>query len=443
MFDFDLFVIGGGSGGVRAARMASESGARVGLAEQSRMGGTCVIRGCVPKKLMVNAADFGDAFQDSVGFGWSANGINFDWKTFREAKDREILRLEKLYRANLEKAGVRIFDQHAELADSHTVRLADGQSHSAKYILIATGGAPFLPDIEGIEYAVCSDDIFLLDTLPNKVAIVGGGYIACEFATILNGLGSEVTQFYRGQMILRGFDNDIQTHVCAGMRNRGIDIRLECDVAKIEKMETAFRVTDKSGPVGHYDLVLYATGRRPRTAGLGLEAVGVALGKQGEILVDDYSQSSVPSIFAVGDVTDRVNLTPMAIREGAAFVQTIFAANPIKADHNNVATAVFTRPEVGTVGLTQSEAEQVGQPRIHVTRFRPLSDAIAERDENVLMKIVEDSENGRVLGVHIVSPHAAELIQLAGIAIKMKATKEDFDHTVAVHPTLAEELVTL
>lgn len=443
MFDFDLFVIGGGSGGVRAARLAAQTGARVGLAEQSRIGGTCVIRGCVPKKLMVNAADFCDAFHDSMGFGWSVKAIDFDWKTFKQAKDREILRLENIYRNNLDNAGVQIFDMWAEIADAHDVRLADGSIISAKYILIATGGHPYLPELPGIENAVCSDDIFLLDDLPKKVLIVGGGYIACEFATIFNGLGSTVTQYYRGEMILRGFDDDIQKHVCTCMKNRGIDIHLEKDVAAIEKQGNGLTVKDKFGQSVDFDMVLYATGRRPQTSRLGLEEVGVALGKRGEAMVDDYSQTSVPSIFAVGDATNRVNLTPVAIREGAAFVDTIFHAKPTKADHKNVATAVFTRPEIGTVGLTQSEAEKMGSPEIYMTTFRPLASMVAEREEKVLMKVIVDGPTRRVLGVHLVAPHAAELIQLAGIAIKMNATKEDFDRTVAVHPTVAEELVTL
>ena len=443
MFDYDLFVIGGGSGGVRAARMAAQTGAKVGLAEQSRMGGTCVIRGCVPKKLMVNAADFSDAFRDSQGFGWSVESAGFSWKKFREAKDREIGRLEDIYRSILGNAGVEIFDMRAALDDAHTVCLADGRRLSAKYILIAAGGSPYLPPLPGIEHAACSDDMFQLDELPARILVVGGGYIACEFSTILNGMGCSVTQYYRGDLILRGFDSDIREHVCRAMAARGIDIRLNTDPSGIKAAGTGLSVSDSHGGSDTFDMVLYATGRRPNTAGLGLEKAGVALGGSGEILVDGYSQSSVPSVFAVGDVTDRINLTPVAIREGAAFVETVFNANPTMADHENVPTAVFTRPEIGTVGMTEAEAVRSGSIDIYKTEFRPLSSVMAGRDEKILMKIVVERGSRKVLGVHIAGPGAAELIQLAGIALKLGAAKEDFDRTVAVHPTVAEELVTM
>ncbi len=443
MFDYDLFVIGGGSGGVRAARTAAKAGARVGLAEESRMGGTCVIRGCVPKKLMVNAADFADAFADAEGFGWEVGRTAFDWKSFRAAKDREIARLEEIYRNNLFRAGVEIFDRRAVLQDAHSLLLADNSGKTAKHILIAVGGRPFLPSVPGIEHAVCSDDIFLLDELPGRVLVVGGGYIACEFAGILNGMGCAVTQMYRGEQILRGFDNDLRRHVSESMSARGIDIRLETDLRQISRCNSGLAVADSLAGTDEFDLVLCATGRRPNTAGLGLEKTGVALGKAGEVIVDAYSQSSVPSVFAVGDVTDRVNLTPVAIREGAAFVETVFKANAAAAEHDCVPTAVFTRPEIGTVGLTETEAAKSARLDIFLTRFRPLSAVIAGRDEKILFKLVVNRENRRVLGVHIAGPGAAELIQLAGVAVRMEATKEDFDRTVAVHPTIAEELVTL
>ena len=443
MLDYDLFVIGGGSGGVRAARRAAETGAKVGLAEESRMGGTCVIRGCVPKKLMVNAADFADAFTDAKGFGWAVGHAAFDWQRFRAAKDREIARLEEIYRSGLRRAGVEIFDQRAVLQDAHTLRLADDSRKTAKHILVAVGGRPFLPTVPGIEHAVCSDDIFLLDALPGRILVVGGGYIACEFAGILNGMGCSVTQMYRGEQILRGFDDDLRRHVSDAMSARGIDIRLRTDLREISKSEGGLAVADSHAGSDEFDMVLCATGRRPNTAGLGLEGIGVALGEVGEVVVDAYSQSTVPSVFAVGDVTDRVNLTPVAIREGAAFVETVFKANAAAAQHDCVPTAVFTRPEIGTVGLTENQAAESGRLEIFLTRFRPLSAVIAGRDEQILFKLVVNSETRRVLGVHIAGPGAAELIQLAGIAVKMQATKEDFDRTVAVHPTIAEELVTL
>ncbi len=443
MFDYDLFLIGGGSGGVRAARLASETGARVGLAEESRMGGTCVIRGCVPKKLMVNAADFSHAFKDARGFGWTTGPVSFDWPSFRAAKDREIDRLEQMYRNNLANAGVEVFDMRAIVENSHCVRLADGRKKTAKHILIAVGGKPFLPSIPGIEHVKCSNDMFLLDELPNRILVVGGGYIACEFACIFEGMGCKVTQYYRGEQVLRGFDNELREHVANAMAERGVTICLETDVVNVEKKERGISVTSARGGTDDFDMVLYATGRRPNTSGLGLENVGVKFGKAGEVMVNAHSQSSVPSIFAVGDATDRVNLTPVAIREAAAFVETVFKGNPTSADHDDVPTAVFTRPEVGSVGLTEESACRKGPVEIYSTRFRPLSGVIAGREERIFMKLVVCRRTRRVLGVHMAGPNSAELIQLAGLAVKMNATKEDFDRTVAVHPTAAEELVTL
>lgn len=443
MFDFDLFVIGGGSGGVRAARVASEAGASVGLAEEYRLGGTCVIRGCVPKKLMVYASGFADAFADSAGFGWTAGEASFDWSKFMTAKDSEIDRLESIYRANLQNAGVILFDEHATLADAHTIQLGSGRKVKARYLLIATGGSPYIPEFPGSDLASTSNEIFLHDRLPEKTLIVGGGYIACEFAGILNGMGSQITQFYRGDQILRGFDDDVRQHIAGCMARRGIDLRLKTEVASISGEEPNLLVTDQDGNAQLYDYILYATGRRPNTAGLGLEDAGVKLGRRGEVIVDKFSQSTVPSIFAVGDVTNRVNLTPVAIREGAAFVETIFNSNPTPADHIDVPTAVFTRPELGTVGMTEQEAlAELAGVDIYVTAFRPLANAMSGRDEKNLMKLVVEKSSQRVRGVQIVGEGAAEMIQLAGIAVKMKATKADFDRTVAVHPTAAEELVT-
>ena len=443
VFDYDLFVIGGGSGGIRAARMAARAGARVGLAEEDRLGGTCVIRGCVPKKLMVNAADFSDAFRGAAGFGWNAGPAAFDWTAFRTAKDREISRLEGVYRQNLQAAGAELFVERAVIADAHSVRLASGGTKSAKHILVATGGRPYVPGFPGSEHASTSDEIFLLDELPERVLIVGGGYIACEFAGILNGLGCRVTQNYRGEQILRGFDGDVRSHVSDAMSARGIEVRLNTETDSIVRRGSALTARSTDGQETEFDLVLYATGRRPNTTGLGLEATGIELGRGGKVPVDAFSQSSVPSIYAVGDATDRVNLTPVAIREGAAFVETVFRNNPTPVDHMNVPTAVFTRPEIGTVGMTEETAAARGRILVYATRFRPLSSVIAGSEEAVLMKLVVDRSSGVVLGAHIVGPGAGELIQAVGIAVKMAATKEDFDRTVAVHPTAAEELVTL
>ncbi len=442
-FDYDLFVIGGGSGGVRAARMAAATGVRVGIAEEYRLGGTCVIRGCVPKKLMVNAADFADGFRNAAGFGWKAGQPSFDWKAFRQAKDREIARLEEVYRCNLVNAGVEIFDERAVLADAHAVELSASGPRSAKHVLIATGGKAFVPDIPGAEHAATSNDIFLLEELPERVLVVGGGYIACEFAGILNGLGCRVHQQYRGEQLLRGFDNEVRDHVSAAMAERGIRISLGVSPVSIGRADGGVEVASTDDSVSEFDLVLYATGRRPNTGNLGLEKAGVELGQGGRVVVDRYSQSSVPSVFAVGDVTDRINLTPVAIREGAAFAQTVFGGNPTPVDHADVPTAVFTRPEIGTVGLTEEEAASRVPILVYSTSFRPLAAAIAGSPEKMLMKLVVERDSNRVIGVHVVGQGAGELIQVLGVAVKLGATKEDFDRTVAVHPTAAEELVTL
>jgi glutathione reductase (NADPH) len=398
-FDFDLFVIGGGSGGVRAARMSANHGARVALAEEFRYGGTCVIRGCVPKKLLVYASSFSQGFADARGFGWEVGASSFDWTKLRDAKEAEITRLEGIYQRNLENTGVTLFHQRAVIASPHSVRLADGSEVTAKHILIATGGAPFVPDIPGGHLAITSNEVFDIERLPKRVIIVGGGYIASEFAGIFNGLGSHVTQVYRRDTILRGFDDDVRAHVQGAMQGRGIDILLNEDVAHIEDMTGHLEVYLKSGESREAGLVLYATGRLPNTAGLGLAEAGVKLTRNGAVAVDDWSQTSVPSIYAVGDVTDRMALTPVAIREGAAFADTVFGADPTKADHSQVATAVFTQPEIGTVGMTEAQARETGPIEVY--------------------------------------------LQLAGVAVKMGATKEDFDRTVAVHPTAAEELVTM
>ena len=443
-FDYDLFVIGGGSGGVRAARIAAtDGGARVGLAEESRMGGTCVIRGCVPKKLMVIASGFPKAMADAKAYGWKVTQGAFDWDHFRPTLEAELFRLEGSYREGLTKAGVVIHDCRAVVLDAHTVRLARGESVSAKTILIATGGWPFVPDFPGSELAVTSNDMFHLPALPKRALVVGGGYVASEFSCILNGFGVEVTQYYRGAQILRGFDDEARGLVAQAMHDSGITIRCNTDVAKLERTPKAICAVAVDGSRAEFDLVLYATGRKPNSSGMGLEALGVAIGSIGEIEVDDYSQTAVPSIYAVGDVTNRINLTPVAIREGHAFADTVFQAKPTRADHDLVASAVFTQPELGTVGMTEEEGRARGGVEVYVANFRPMKSQFAGRADRMLMKLIVDQASRKVLGCHIVGPEAGEMIQLAAIAVKMGATKDDFDRTVAVHPTVAEELVTM
>jgi glutathione reductase (NADPH) len=443
-FDYDLFVIGGGSGGVRAARIASgEHGAKVGLAEESRMGGTCVIRGCVPKKLMVFASGFSDAFAEARAYGWTLGPSTFDWTAFRTKLEAELDRLEGAYRNTLKNAGVTIHDMRATLVDPHRVRLADGTEFTAKHILVATGGRPFIPDIPGAELAVTSNEMFHLDRLPERALVVGGGYIASEFACILNGFGVKVTQVYRGAQILRGFDDEARGHVSNAMQASGIEIHCGTDVMRLEKTPDGIRAVTTDGADRVYDLVMYATGRRPNTEGLGLEPLGVALGRQGQIVVDRFSQTGVPSIYAVGDVTGRINLTPVAIRDGHAFADTVFGAKATAFDHELVASAVFTRPELGSVGLSEEAAREQEPIEVYSTAFRPMKTAFAGQPDRVLMKLIVSRATRKVLGCHIVAPEAGEMIQLAAIAIRMGATKEDFDRTCAVHPTMAEELVTM
>jgi glutathione reductase (NADPH) len=443
-FDVDLFVIGGGSGGVRAARIAAaEGGARVALAEEYRMGGTCVIRGCVPKKLMVFASAFPRQIADARAYGWAVQAGGFDWLHFRAALEAELARLEGAYRATLARAGVEIHDTRAVLEDAHTVRLGSGRLVRARHILVATGGRPFVPDLPGASLAITSDDVFGLEALPARVLIVGGGYIASEFACILNGLGCAVTLYYRGAQILRGFDDESRGHIAEAMREDGVAIHCGTDVIRLEKTAGGIRAVSTDGAERVFDAVLYATGRKPNSAGLGLEALGIALGRHGQIPVDDYSQTAVPSIHAVGDVTDRLALTPVAIREGQAFAETVFKGNPTRADHALVPSAVFTQPEYGTVGQSEEAARDAEPIEVYSTAFRPMQTLFAGRRERMLMKLVVSAASRRVLGVHIVGPGAGEMIQMAAIAVRMGATKEDFDRTVAVHPTVAEELVTM
>ncbi len=444
-FDYDLFVIGAGSGGVRAARMAANNGAKVAVAEEYRVGGTCVIRGCVPKKLFVYASRFGKDFKDAENFGWSIGDVNFDWATLIANKDKEIDRLNGIYIKNLKASDVQILETRAVVRGPNMVYLLNEEIEvTARTILVATGGSPFIPEFPGHEHAITSNEAFHLPALPENMIIVGGGYIAVEFAGIFSGLGVHVTQLYRGPRILRGFDDDLCENLTAEMLRRGIDIQVNTDVKEISNSGSGYRVDLNNGDIIYTDLVMYATGRKPNTANLGLESVGVELNRKGAVVVDEYSQSSIPSIYAVGDVTDRVNLTPVAIREGAAFAETVFNNNPTGVDYDNIATAVFSEPELGTVGLTEAEArEKYNQIDIYKSLFKPMKHTISGRDTKTMMKIIVDAAGNRVVGCHIMGPDAGEMAQILGIAIKMGATKEDFDATVAVHPTASEELVTM
>ena len=445
-FDYDLFVIGGGSGGVRAARIAAEEyGARVGLAEESRMGGTCVIRGCVPKKLMIFASQAGLMADEMRGYGWTdARAGGFDWQVFRQKLDAELTRLEVIYTAGLERAGVEIHHQRARLADHHTVELADGSRRTAKHILIAAGGRPALPGIPGQELGLVSDDLFLMEELPRRVLLVGGGFIACEFATILAGLGVETVQVYRGDAVLRGFDREARDLATLQLGAVGVDLRLGISPARLERSGGRIAAEFDDGSREEVDRVIFATGRAPYTAGLGLEKTGVRLARNGAVEVDEWSQTAVPSIFAVGDVTGRVNLTPVAIREGHSFVDTVFGGRPRKVRHDLVASAVYLRPhELGTIGLTEEQAMARGPVDVYATVFRPMRSMFAGSDARVMMKLLVEPDTDRVLGCHIFGPDAGEMIQLAAIPITMGATKADFDATMAVHPTAAEELVTM
>ena len=442
-FDYDLFVIGGGSGGVRAARVAaSEAGAKVGLAEEDRYGGTCVIRGCVPKKLMVYASEFSRQLEDSIAFGWSVENSGFDWQKFRKKLHLELDRLEAVYRNLLRNAGVDTYDQRAKLLDQNTVVIGK-KKFTARTILIATGGRPFRPDIPGIENALVSDDIFNLEKLPKSIAIIGGGYIACEMASIMNGFGVNTKLIYRGDQILRGFDKEIRDHVAEEMVRSGVSISLNADVTKINVTASGLELTDPNGKTETFDKVLAATGRRPNSDDLGLDDAGIQIGQTGEILVDDYSKSSSSSVYAIGDVTNRSNLTPIAIREAMSFIETVFRDTPQKLDYRFIPTAVFTTPEVGTVGLTEEEASKFSPLAIYTTKFKSMRESFAGREDRIFMKLIVEEKNQKVLGCHFVSPFAGELVQLVAVAITMGATKLDFDKTIAVHPTISEELVTM
>ena len=445
-FDCDLFVIGAGSGGVRAARVAARLGARVIIAENHRFGGTCVIRGCVPKKLMVYASHFRDDFEDAVGFGWSAVSPVFSWPALIAAKDREIARLSAIYRRLLADAGVTIVEGTARVVGPDTVEVG-GRHFRSRHILVATGGWPFKPDIPGVEHALTSNEVFELTEQPQRILIVGAGYIAVEFAGIFHGLGSQVTLSYRGDQILRGFDQDVRDHLADEMRNNGIEIALNSDLHAIHKRGDGRLDIDASGIPGAtdaWDAVMFATGRVPNTSGLGLESVGVALDEAGAVIVDDFSATHVAGIHAVGDVTNRIALTPVAIREGQALATTLFGGQPSSADHETVPSAVFSQPPIATVGLTEETAlERHGEVDVYSTRFRPMRHTLSGRGERTLMKLIVDPATDRVLGAHMVGPDAPEIIQGIAIAVKMGATKADFDATVGIHPTAAEEFVTL
>ncbi len=442
-FDYDLFVIGGGSGGVRAARLTALDGFKVGLAEASRMGGTCVIRGCVPKKLMVFASEWPEAIEYAKDYGWSASVGDFDWDKFSTHLNSELDRLEQIYRTNAQKAGVEIHDTFAKIADPHTVEFADGTRKTTKHILVATGGKPVVPQMKNADLGIVSDDIFNLKTIPKKMLIVGGGYIGCEFAGVFNGLGSDVSMFIRGAQILRGFDEEARGHVSDCMQRRGVTVHTGCAPIEIEKRGDKVWVKGSNGFADEFDCLLWATGRKPATEGLGLAEAGVELNRQGAVCVDDYLQTAVPSIYALGDCIGRVELTPVAIREGVCFHKTVFKGEPTKMDYDLIATATFTQPELGTVGLTEEEAEAQEPTLVYATAFRPMQQAFAGGEERVLIKLLVSKATDKVLGVHIVGPHAGEMIQYVGIAMKLGATKADFDRTCAVHPTIAEEIVTL
>ena len=444
-FDYDLFVIGGGSGGVRAARMAASTGARVALAEEYRVGGTCVIRGCVPKKLFVYASQFAAGFEDAKGFGWTVEGATFDWSTLRENTAREVTRLSGIYTANLERAGVELIMSRAVLEDAHRVRLAaQNRTVTAKTILIATGAAPFVPAIRGAEHVITSNEAFNLPELPASIVIVGGGYIALEFAGIFNGLGVEVTLIYRGAQVLRGFDDELRGALAEAIQAKSIRLMLNTGVARIDPRGDAKRITCTDGTEITADAVMYATGRRPLTANMGLAEAGVTLGANGEIVVDAFSRSPVENIYAVGDVTNRMNLTPVAIDEAMRFVDTVFRGKPSPVDHTFVPTAVFSQPEIGTVGLTEAAArERYPQVDIYKSAFRPMKYTVSGRNERMLMKLVVDAGTDVVLGCHILGPDAAEMAQVLAIPLRMGARKADFDATMALHPSAAEELVTM
>jgi glutathione reductase (NADPH) len=441
VYDYDLFVIGGGSGGVRASRVAASHGARVAIAEEYRWGGTCVIRGCVPKKLLVYASEIRNQLHDARGFGWTIEGASVDWATLIAAKDREIGRLSAIYVDLLRQRGVEILDGKAHLVDPHTVEVA-GKRVTAGHILVATGGHPRWPTVPGAELLVSSNEVFHLPALPRHVVILGGGYIAVEFAHIFAGLGSQVTVAHRRDRVLPGFDADVRTHVEEAMRSAGIEVLTETEVTAVEKVGERLRIHLGTGVHRDADVGMAAIGREPSTVGLGLAEAGVALDARGAVVVDDYSQSSLPHVYAVGDVTGRQALTPIAIQEGQAFADTVFGGRRTAVRHDLIPTAVFGQPPIAMVGLTEEAARAAGHAiQIYKTSFRAMKHTLGGRNERTLMKLVVDGSSRRVLGLHMVGADAPEIVQAAAIAVTMGATKDDFDRTIAVHPTAAEELV--
>jgi glutathione reductase (NADPH) len=449
-YDFDLFVIGAGSGGVRAARLAAMSGARVAVAEEYRVGGTCVIRGCVPKKFMVYASEFAHDFELARGYGWTIGAASFDWNAFLTAKDQEISRLSGIYTANLTKAGADILYGTARFTGPHTLEVTGKgatRTVTAEKILIAAGARPKLPeDVPGIEHVITSEEAFHLPTLPRRMVIVGGGYIAVEFAGIFHGLGVDVTLVYRGPNLLRGFDEDVRAHMADELRRSGLKVALSCQHERIEKREDGVLVSHVSeGLTLESEVVMFATGREPHVRDLGLEAAGVALNEAGAIAVDDYSRTAAEHIWAIGDVTDRMALTPVAIREAQAFHETVYRGRPTKFDYADVPTAVFSQPPVGVVGLTESQARRRfgGEIDIYLTRFRPMKTLFAGSESRMLMKLIVERAGDKVVGCHIVGADSPEMIQMAAIAVKAGLTKAQWDSTCALHPSAAEELVTL
>lgn len=442
-YDYDLFVIGAGSGGVRAARIAAGHGAKVAVAEEHRVGGTCVIRGCVPKKLLVYGSHFAEDLKDARHFGWTVGEPGFDWPSLRDSVLAEVTRLEGIYGQTLASHDVTVIRQRATVADPHTVALADGTRVTAKYILIATGGWPVKPDIPGAEHGITSNEVFHLESLPRRVIIAGGGYIANEFAGIFNSFGSQVTLINRSDQILRGYDEQIRDRLLQISMAKGIQFRFNCPFEKIEKNADGSLVVHVTGadPI-ETDLVLFATGRAPNVAGLGLAEAGVELASNGAVRVDAFSKSSVDSIYAVGDVTDRVQLTPVAIREGHAFADTVFGGKSIAVDHETIPMAVFSHPPIAGVGLTEAQARnRLGTVRTYTSDFRPMKNVLAGRNERSLYKMIVDDASGRVVGLHMIGPDAPEILQAAAIAVKAGLTKAQFDETVALHPTMSEELV--
>ena len=443
-YDFDMITIGAGSGGVASSRRAGGYGAKVAICEELRVGGTCVLRGCVPKKLLVYGSQFADAFEDAEGFGWSVPPPRFDWPSLIAAKNKELDRLEQIYINMLRNSGVEILDGRGILVDPHTIELG-GRRYTAENILVATGGHPTVPDIPGIEHVISSNEALDLPHLPRKIVIVGGGYIAVEFAGIFKGFGCEVVQLIRREELLYGFDDDLRVSLGVEMRARGVEIRPRVNVTRIERdVREGYRVFTTLGQEISTDLVMYATGRAPNTKGLGLDAVGVKTNQRGAVEVDEWQRTSVPNIYAVGDVTDRINLTPVAINEGRAIAETLYNNNPVKMDHADVPSAVFSQPPIGTVGLTEEQArQQYGEIDVYCARFRPMKNILAGRDERTFMKLVVDARTDRVLGCHMLGPDAPEIIQGLAIAVKCGASKKMFDQTVGIHPSAAEEFVTM